>query len=234
MYHHRTRFKHRRKYIILGCLLLAAGLLVFFILNHKNNKNDNSSRETQGTVTHINQPSDNTKLLVNEPTFNMTLQGPWKEIGRNKDSRFNSIQWQYTKKFYEARTLTIYVDKLPSTLAVNYLLPATVVDNTIQAGQLSENCTTFTKDAKPIEKRNPTSPEPIESLPAVWQKVNFLCDNGNVTRQVVGVSTSEGVNTVSVAGNNKGIHKYFFVYNDQNFQLDSSFLVNALESFRAK
>lgn len=234
MYHHRTRSKHRRKFVIIACFLIAAGFLAAYINFHKSGKNEAVGLETKGTVTHINLPGDSSKLQINEPTFTMSLLGPWKEVGRNKDSRYNSIEWQYTKKFYEARTLTIYIDKLPTNLAVNYLLPATVVDNTIQAGQLSENCTTFTKDAKPIEKRNPTAPEPVESLPAVWQKVNFLCDNGNVTRQVIGVSTPEAVNTVNVAGEAKGIHKYFFVYNDQNFQLDSSFLVNALESFRAK
>ena len=119
MYHHLSRSRRRRRYFIAACAVAGLGLLIaYFILRHGNGGGPNS-QESQGTVTRISEPDDNQKLVVNESTFTMTLLGPWKEVSRNKDARYPSIEWQYIKKFYEARRLTNHADKLPSNLAVN-------------------------------------------------------------------------------------------------------------------
>lgn len=169
-------------------------------------------------------------LRIDEPTFTMELPGGWKQVNRATTVTENSITWQGTKKGEDNRKLTLYVDVIPVTLAVNKLLPVTAVDNTLNIGDVSDNCATFTQkgtlDAgKAVNNRD---------SPAKYKQVDFVCDLAQVVQNKTGTGSTDGINVVNVTGPIKGKHRYFFLFNDQNIQPNLTILTNALKSFKAK
>jgi hypothetical protein len=76
--------------------------------------------------------------------------------------------------------------------------------------------------------------DPAEATHAKWSGINFLCDLGNYLRDVVGTSSPEGINSVTLTGNTTGKHTLFFMYTDNTPSPDYSTFINALKSFQLK
>jgi hypothetical protein len=88
-------------------------------------------------------------------------------------------------------------------------------------GSVSDNCSTFTGGTSK------------SSTPAKWEGVAFLCDQANQQRDVVGTSSTDGVNVVLLKSPGNGaMHKYFFTYTDYSINSDYTVFYNALNSFR--
>lgn len=203
------------------------GALVYLDLT-KNNKDTSVTGPGRTVAQSIDASQD--VLRVDEPTFTMELPGVWKEVGRQNTSSEHSITWQGTKKGEDNRKLTLYVDMIPVTQAVNRLLPVTVVDNGLDYGDVSDNCATFTQKGtldtgKAVNNRD---------SPAKYKQVDFICDLAQVTQNKTGTGSVDGINVVNVTGPVKGKHKYFFLFNDQNIQPNLTILTNAIKSFKAK
>jgi hypothetical protein len=217
----------------LGIVLIVTALVgAFYFLivrqSHQTVRNNNSPLITK--VGNDGQIS----LTIKEPLFTMQLPGQWKETSRDSNPRYQTIQWNYNTKDAANRWVRIYIDSIPADFAINYLLPVKPNDKGISVGQISDNCVTFTQGATVGTNRDVSTPISREALPARWQGTSFMCDNSHVSHQVVGTGSDEGNNMVSITGSEHGKHKYFFVYEDDNYHPDYSIFMNILESFRAK
>ncbi len=169
-------------------------------------------------------------LRIDEPTFTMELPGTWKQVGRTVTVTENSITWQGAKKGEDNRKLTLYVDVIPATLAVNKLLPVSASDNSLTVGDVSDNCATFTQKGTLDAGKAVANRDSV----AKYKQIDFICDLAQVVQNKTGTGSIDGINVVNVTGPAKGKHKYFFLFNDQNIQPNLSILTNALKSFKAK
>lgn len=210
--------------IILAVLASAAGLFVYIDMQ------ENSSVAVQGKSQVVAQAvsPENKRLVVDHPLFTMELPQDWKEISRQNISLEQSITWQATKKNYENRMLTLYIDRIPPNLAVNKIMTVEVQSNQLAVGDVSDNCVNFTSGGA----MNPAAGTGYDK-PAKWGGVDFICEMGSTIDNQIGVGSKSGMNQIAVTGT-KGLHKYFFIYTDRNIQPDNSILRDALGSFKAK
>ncbi len=234
MYKHgKPTYKLTRKPLvtIVAVLLIALAGGYFFIV--KAAGQDKISQNSQARVTTINDKSSS-DTQVDEDVFSAVLPGPWKLSAKDWDARYHAYQWDSQDKKFAGRWFRVYVDTIPKDQAVNYLLPIKVQDGSMVIGSISDNCVNFTQNAVPEEKRPVNIPANQSSLPSRWELVDFLCDNAYVSHQVVGAASSDGLNTVILKGPNKGTHKYFFMYQDNNISPDYGIMDKILATFTVK
>ncbi len=169
------------------------------------------------------------KLTINESLYKLELPSDWKEVARKNDTSKNSVTWRATKKNGDNRTLELFVDKIPTTQAINRLVPVTTSGSKLNHGDVSDNCESFTKGGTANVSQAVKQPETL----AKYQAIDFMCDLPQPTQNKVGTGSAEGINTVTVKGS-MGAHKYFFLYTDHNIQPDYSIFYNIIKSFEAK
>lgn len=219
----------KKGFLLLLIVLLLAGFAGLLIYKDIISNGDTAVEGKSNTVAQASTESIKAHL-VNEPYFSMELPHDWKEIDRKNVANEKSITWQATAKGQDNRSLKLYIDVIPSDIAINRLLPVSAQSNRLSYGTVSDNCANFTKggtmDAGEASKLPPT--------PAKWQKVDFICDLPRFIDNQIGTGTPGSINSVSIAGPSKGGHKYFFLYIDRNFQPDHNILYNAIKSFEAK
>jgi len=213
---------HRRFYTwLIGLLvLLAAGAAALFYFL----KPDTSIGPPPRTVTtHVSY--DTAELTTfSEPLFTIDLPDGWKPTTHSTDIPRPGYTWQGTVKDDAARWMSVYIDQNVSKLAVNRELAVQANGKAVNVlSDVSDNCITFTG----------ASSQSFGSTPAKWQGIDFLCDSGNSERDVVGVSSPDGLNTITLAGSN-GTHHFFFTYTDNSPSPDYSIFINAIRSFRLK
>ncbi len=231
----RYRYNHRsvkhHHYILIAvviCLVLVGGLVALVV--------NDMRHSSSGTVTGPNRVvgqvvGDNSeKHTIDELFYSFSLPNDWKETARVNNSQEQSIAWTGSKKTNFQRSLKLYIDVIPPDIAINRAIPVTVSDSTLQIGDVSDNCATFTQggtlDTDKAVKLKPA--------PAKYSGVDFICNLPNVVENQVGTASRDGVNQFRVTGPNKGTHKYFFLYTDHSIQPDYSILIDALSSFQAK
>lgn len=156
-------------------------------------------------------------------TFQINLPKDWQQITPPTASA--AYSWRGATKDNNARALDVYIDAIPANFAVNRMLPLTANGSGVQAtGGVSNNCSTFTLAS--------TTDPHTGIAPSKWDGIDFLCDMANYVRNVVGTSSADGVNTLSVSGPS-GTHRYFFVYTDHSGEPEYDTFTQALQSFQA-
>ena len=174
-----------------------------------------------------NLPVSNTQMQhVQEAGFAFDVPTTWKEQPvRDGTTPLPRTVWQGSVKDDRARWIDVYVDGIPSDLAINHLLPVeadgdrmSVIDTT------SDNCVNFTDKA--------TSSNRAGTAPAKWSGVSFLCDTGNYERDVVAIGSTEGLNTITLTGPVKGKHRILLVYTDNSPNPDYTLFALIVKSFR--
>lgn len=220
----------RPLFIITAAVVLILGTLLYLFVVRGGKttlKNDNkpliSSVKASATSTNID-----------EPVFSFSMPGPWKLSQQDWDANYHAWQWSFQDKRYAGRWFRVYLDTIPTSQAVNYLLPVTSTGSGLQMGSLSDNCVNFTPGASPTTERPTYTPQSKASLPSKWQQVNFICDNANVSHQVIGTGTLESINSVTLTGPTKSTHKFFFLYQDNNITPDLNVFSTILETFQVK
>lgn len=216
--------------IVVVVLAVVAGIYFLIVKNFHSKTTIKNGKSSTTIIGGNNQAT----VTINEPLFTLQLPGQWKEVARNSDPRYQSIQWNFVSPKTAGRWVRIYEDTIPADFALNYLQPVTATNNGLTPGPLSDNCVTFTQGATPGTNRDVSVPNSQAALPARWQKVSFMCDNSHVSHQVVGTGGTEGNNVVTVTGPQHGPHKYFFVYEDDAYHPDYSVFLNVLGSFQVK
>jgi hypothetical protein len=229
-YDHRSAKQRRRRIIgvLIGSVLIVA-LIVGALIWGLGRNSDSSSSGNGNTVAQVLNEGIK-RLTVDESAFSFDLPGDWKEISRKNTSTEHSITWQATKKNEDNRSLTLYIDTIPTTKAVNRLVPVMAQNNTLSVGDTSDNCSTFTGGGS----LNAQQAVNLKPAPAKWQKVDFICDLPRPIDNEVGTGSTDGINTVKVTGPSKGTHQYFFLFTDHNIQPNYSIFLDALRSFKAK
>ena len=223
------RISNRPLIMIFAATLLILAALYFVFIGSSNTtvKNDNKP-----LISNVKASKNSTD--IDEQIFKLSLPGTWKLTARNWDARYTAWQWSLDDKHFAGRWFEVFLDTIPTDKAYNYLLPVTSAGSTLQLGSISDNCVNFTPGASPTTDRPTYTPLSKASLPSKWQQVNFICDNTSVSHQLVGTSTKESINSVTLTGPTKGSHKFFFLYNDNNFTPDFSVITTILSSFQVK
>lgn len=212
--------RRRRRIVRTGFFLGFVALVLVGLWVRRELRPQTVIHQTTPTSTYIG-------LLPTQPyhlkTFQINLPKDWKQV--TTPTANAAYSWRGATKDNSARALDIYIDNIPANFAVNRMLPLTANGAGVQAtGGVSNNCSTFTL-------ANTTNPQ-TGIAPSKWDGIDFLCDMANYVRDVVGTSSAEGVNVLSVTGPS-GTHKYFFVYTDHSGEPSYDTFTAALQSFQA-
>jgi hypothetical protein len=224
MYHEGKRIisHHKSHVIMVWIVIVLVALTVGGIISAKHllKSDTNLGKTPKPVVNTVVAASSPTKQFT-EGIFTISLPKDWVYVGRAQDI-YRAYIFENTATDKGVRQLDIYVDNIPTGLGVNQVLPVTTAVTKIYVTSVSGNCAQFTGDKVP---GNPATP-------AKWQGVNFLCDLGNYTRNVVGTSTDTSVNSLTLTGPTAGTHKLFFTYTDNSAEPDYQILYDSLQSFR--
>lgn len=176
-------------------------------------------------VSQVTSSQGPTKSFDEGP-FTLKLPQDWVYIGRQTQTApYAPYAWHNTKTNPGVEELEIYVDTIPTTLGVNRVLPVQGNGSHIVPTTVSDSCTDFTGNNKLPGAQN---------TPAKWGGIDFLCDLANYERDVVGTSSSDGVNVVKVTGATSGTHQIFFMYTDNGSTPNFQIFENAVSSFTLK
>jgi hypothetical protein len=193
------------------------------------------------TTAVIKNPAGTTKPLVipnsqqqhfDYGLFSFDAPVDWKLV-KHDTAPYSLYSYRSTLKNADNRTLDIYADGLPQNLAVNKAVDVRGQGATLSHGVASDNCTTFTSGGQQGAGMQGSSGKPL-TIPSKWNGVEFICDNDNTTRNVIGTSAPGMVNKVVLNGPTGGQHAFFFVYTDNNATADYNIFYKMLDSFTVK
>jgi hypothetical protein len=225
--HGASRHLFYHLFVIVGVTIVVLVVVIGLLIHNASIKHPT----VMGGATEVPQANQPSVLQVNEPLFTMQLPIDWKMTSSIDTSTMHSISWQSIAKDAAGRSLTIYIDTIPTTMPVNLELPVVVHGSQLAYGELSDNCSDFTVTGT----TNVGQAEILPPVPSVWQGVNFICDIPEVINDQVGTgSVGSPVNTLTVTGPIGGKHSYFFLYTDLNPQPNYTILIDAIQSFQAK
>lgn len=178
------------------------------------------------TITHEYVAPEETGKLFEETNFSLRLPDDWKLQSRDT-TIYNYYKFQATQKNADNRWLEIYIDKFPTDIAFNRLLPVRVEsDSFVLAGAVSDNCVKFTDKALMTGSSG--------TAPSKWAEVSFSCDIARSSRNLVGVGAIGQGQQVVLTGQKTGKHTYVFIYTDHNISPNYQILENMVESFKVK
>lgn len=219
------RRRKRAVWLMIFALLLIGGITLYNIVN----------KELQ-PKTVIKQAAPRTSKAVfetktkhyEEADFSLDLPNDWVTVPRPTATPYQSYTWRSSDRVTDSEEITIYEDTIPVNFAVNRVLIVSGQQDHLQLeGSVSDNCSTFTQGLSPAAGQ--------VGVPAKWQNISFLCDQFNKQREVVGTSSSDGVNTVLLKTESTGkTHKFFFSYTTHDGNPDYSAFLSALQSFRTR
>lgn len=225
MYQLGHRAHHRQK-LYATLILLFAGLSIAGIWGATRYfQPDTTLSSSEAIVRHVDVAKPATKTITTA-TFTMDIPKSWRAVPSNLTPAAPNA-WRGTGAQEAARSIEVYVDALPGSMAVNRLLPVHGNGDQLAVGDsISDNCTSFTDNSQ-VDKKTGTAL-------AKWSGVNFYCDAANYERNVIGTGSPEAINSVTLKGKQSGGHRYFFVYTDNSAEPDDTLLTTMLDSFRVK
>jgi hypothetical protein len=213
---------HRRLWTAVGVLTaLAIGIFVVYRLQH-------TTRPPATTIHNAPPLSTNyatnsaTKVHIDKPLFTLDLPSGWQATAAT--TSVNVPTYTFKSPSAQAQQLELFIDNIPSNLAVNRVVLVNAKGAGLDHENVSDNCTTFT----------PATNAQTGVVMGKWQGTSFLCDEGNYERDVVGTTSGEGINVVTLTGATAGTHKIFMAYTNNNINPDFSAFYSALESFKLK
>lgn len=159
------------------------------------------------------------------PNFSIEIPANW-QLAPREPGPFQSYTWKISDRGTDGQKIEIFEDSIPPAYAVNRaLIVAGEGENLSINGEASDNCTAYTRGVA----TGPNNPTVI----AKWQGTEFLCDLTNTGRNIVGTSSSDGVNKVILRSNGSGQrHTYFFVYSATSLNPSYEVFYNALRSLK--
>jgi len=189
-------------------------------------------RDTQTSINNSAAPSivktvvapDAARAHFDEASFSMDLPADWKRLPPDLVGEYAMYKYQATKKNADNRYLTVYVDRLPLTMPVSMEVAVQPNGQTLTHGNVSEECRNFT---------TPTTNNPQSNL-ARWDGVSFYCDMSTKAGTTVGTSSPDAINSVTLTSVGFTPHKFFFLYEDDNYNPDYGILYDMLNSFKVK
>lgn len=170
------------------------------------------------------------KKHITENYYEFDVPSDWKEKSR-KTYPYSVITWEGKARESIGRSLDIYVDTIPDKVYVNRLIPIAGAGDHLDVDKPSPNCATFQNK---YAKLKPVQTAKLKPVKMKWLNVEFICDLPNELREVMGASSTEGLNQVTVTGAKQGKHRYYFVYTDHGSHQDDSVFPAILRSFHGR
>jgi hypothetical protein len=182
--------------------------------------------QSKAVLTTVNFATQTTTYT--EPDFTIQLPKTWSMIPAPAGP-YTTYNWEVSDHDTNGEELTIYEDTIPTNFAVNRVLDVdgSQLTQLTLDGQASDNCTQYTINSS-AQVNNQFG------APARWQGINFLCDQNNDERDVIGTTSTDGINTVILKNTYGGSHKFFFTYTNHDLNPDYTVFYSALQSFRMK
>jgi hypothetical protein len=228
MYRVGERRKDRRRLAIrwgVGCVICIVLLIGAFNVLKSLLKPNSIVHQSAAITTAVNYKTMTIKY--NEPDFTIDIPNTWTVVPRPVGP-YKSFTWQKSDHGTNGQQIEVFEDVIPVNFAVNRVLVAVGNQDRLSTDSAaSDNCLLFTKNERTAAS--------MVGVAARWRGVSFWCDQDNTQRDVVGTSSSEGINTVTlVSPSGKGSHKFFFIYTNHSVNPDYSVFYTALSSFRMK
>ncbi|MFA5004417.1 MAG: hypothetical protein WC498_04045 [Candidatus Saccharimonadales bacterium] len=227
MYQLGKRARHHQLLIVAGVLLVLGGISfgTYKLLHLTLSPLETITNPPASTTPY--SPEKLANSFVNETYFTTQLPFGWKRVSFQTSP---NIMYTYQGGKANTQILSIYIDNLPTTLAVNRVLPLEVQGGRLVHGTLSDNCVDF---LSPSILNTPQA-QTKKVVDAKWQNVEFYCDIGNFQRNVTGTSSEAGINKLVLGGSTTGAHNVFFTYTDNGSSPDYSVFYSVLDSFKLK
>lgn len=220
----KKHISHRKRSIVLAVLLLVLLGVGGIWAKSYFKANTVISQPPAPVISTVTSNQGPTKPF-DEGVFTFSLPADWVYKGQQRQtSPYAPYLFENTKTNPGVEQLEVYVDVIPTTLGVNRVLPVQGEGARVVPTTISDNCADFTGNKVPGST----------STPAKWDGFNFLCDLGNYERDVVGTSSSDGVDVVKLIGPTTGAHSLFFTYTDNGSTPNFNIFTDALTSFRLK
>jgi hypothetical protein len=223
----RKRFRKRLTFVVAMAVIASISFGVWGLLVHDSRGVVVSSDDR--LITRQVSADKTVKVVIDEPLFRLELPNDW-VLYKKEDKPSKVYYFKATQKNAGDRNLAIYIDADTKTYAVNRVVPVVAQNNKLGVGQMSDNCTQFTGTGAPSAQAAQSQQDTV----ARWQNIAFLCDLSHANRNAIGVSSSEGVNQVTLNGETGGSHRYFMLYTDHNDRPDYAIFNELLASFKAK
>jgi hypothetical protein len=207
--------------------LLSVGLLVGSIIGAR----QYFTAETQISATPAPVVTKVLGAQTSLKTFNtgvirIDLPKDW-EAFRAPDVPPAANSWHNTFKNRGVQVITAYVDTIPDQFATNRVLVVEAAgDHIQQLGGVSENCADFVEGGRSPSLGN-------GKAPARWNGIQFVCDNANFNRDVVGISSAGAVNGVTLTGLS-GPHRVFLTFTDASASPNHTVFTDAIDSLRVQ
>jgi hypothetical protein len=215
--------RHRQRIVIAIVCVASLILASVYVVSNVQIKPVQTIRNAPAVIKDY-KPGDVGRIEVSKPLLTMKLPYGWTE--KQVDGGVDPPLYRFQAGPTAPQQLDVYIDNVPPVYAFNKVVAVSSLGQGINYGTVSDNCSTFTDTAK----TNPAT----GYAPAKWQGVDFMCDMGNYTRQVVGTASTEGMNVLTVHGANGKKYRAFFVYTDNNINPDYTTLYAILSSLRFK
>ena len=209
---------HYIRYAIAG--LVGLGLVIALTVTLHSLRANMVLRQSQA-VTKSALAGTDPNREVTTAQFTVSLPASWQRLGATT----NPYTWHGVTGDAAARQLAIYVDTVPSDLAVNRLLPVQADGQQLDLiGSVSDNCVNFTDRS--------TENQTTGTAPARWTGVDFICDLANYERNVSAIGSVQGINTVTLDSAASVSHHILVVYTDNSASPDYSVFQTAVTSLR--
>lgn len=217
------KHSRRRMYSWLAGLavLLVTGAVVGIRMLHADTFIGNTPQPVIHTISYATPQVGTFEGL----TFKIMLPSDFK-VMPTTDTPVPTYTWHGTTKTDNDAWIDIYVDANMANFALNHVVSVQANGSMLNVtSEVSDTCTNFT---------GATVGAGQTSIQAKWQGLPFLCETGTYTRDVVGIVSADGLNTVNISGPLKGMHHYFFVFTDNSNSPNYQVFTDALKSFIAK
>lgn len=212
---------HRRHPVRIA--LLTVGLIIILSLSiyaYKAMQPETTITQSTSRTSPVDIGIPPVKQIV-EPTFEMKIPSSWVQA---RDAPIAAKSWHGSGQADGARRIDVYIDTIPSAMAVNRLMPVLAEGNRLRAvNDVSDNCVNFTDQG---------TANPMGVAPSKWSGFNFLCDMANTLRNVVGTGSSDPrVNTTTMKSEAGVTRTVFLVYTDHSGQADFEIFKDIIDSF---
>jgi hypothetical protein len=220
---YRSKRRHRGRVLLEVLVVLAVLAAAGLAGKHFLSSGTQIGKAPPAKTTVVSVQSQAKKHFT-EQFFSFDLPSDWEPMSP-PNQPYHILSWRNTAQNKGVQQLNIYIDGAPQ-LAVNRALPIQANGSRLALlGQVSDNCATFTEGAKNAHGN---------ALPGKWRRVSFLCDTANIARDVVGTSSPNGVDTVTISSAASGKHTFFFTYTDNSVTPDYDIFTNVITSFQLK
>lgn len=222
----RSEKSRRRRVIFWGTLsLIILAIIIFgalWFIHHL--KPQTQIKQAKAVTSTINY-SPKTKQY-SEPDFTIALPNSWHVVDR-PPGPYQTYTWQSSDVGSNGQVITVFEDTIPPDYAVNrVLIVSGQVDHLTLDGVASDNCANYTTSNAVVQVGKP-------GVMAKWQGVSFICDNANTQRDIIGTSSTDGLDFVLLRNQSTGkTHKFLFSYTDYSINPDYNVFYDTLNSLR--